>query len=274
LIKNTQHPEVPGSEGGTAMSFWSEWSEGKKWVMGITASLTTALLINVINRALPTANDHGPRQGKPKIVAQHLGSKDPVLENFVSGRDLAPPDQQSQWDRINYGSSLDGRSWKVVNPVVGAVPYRFYLSPEVVNQAMADGWRITMKARISKIMDPDGLVFTVFDTGSRRYDFDVTSAYPSDRTKTDLKARLNLHVLHAHAATGFVTDAFANENKEHLYSVTYYPQSKLAVVSVDEIEKLRVTYEGHTDFTQDRPMFLFGTSGAEAELQRVSFEVF
>ena len=251
------------------------WSEPKKWFMGIVGSILVASVVTaggwVVRTALSSPSD---QLKSPNLVVAHIGANDPMREGFSSGYDLALPGQQARWSTISTSPSHNPDSWLIKNPVPGAVLYRYLLSDEVLSQAKKNGWRITIRARMLKAIDPYACINANFDTGFRRYDLNITRAFPNLPNNTDLIARLNLHVLAANSAEGPVTDKFNDESRSHMYVMTYDARNKVATVDIDDEERLKVAYSGHTDFTRGRGEFMFSTSTAEAEFELVRFEVF
>jgi len=266
------------------VAFWSsEWSTGTKWLMSIVAtivaSIVTALLITTGDRVFrrlspPPSGQHSPTR-EATLVIQHVGKNDPRDEHFTSGYDLASPQHQSQWRRITLMPSQDPPSWRITNPVMGAVPYQYLLSDDALNDARTKGWRITLKTRLLGVIDPDGGINANFDTGVRRYDLNIVRAFPRLPGNTQLKVRLNNYVLGPTGlgTAGPETDPI-DDNRLHQYVMMYDPASALAKVYVDEKERLEVRYEGHTYYTSGHARFLFGTSGAESTFELVRFEVF
>jgi hypothetical protein len=261
------------------VALWSDWSDGKKWLMGIMASIVTLVLTTVITRfVIPQI----PARSEPsltrtgKLIIQHLGAKDPKNEGFTSGYALALPTDQKQWGRIRLMPSQNPASWRIENPVVGAVVYRYALSDDDSNQARHNGWRITLRARLLSQTDPEGGIHANLYTGVRRYDLNVKRAYPYEQNRSpELVVRLNTHVAGGKATTGFEKGLLIKDgNGSHNYVMIYDPASGVAKVYVDDEKVLDDPYSGHTDFNRDKPFFTFGTSGAVSTFELAQFEVF
>lgn len=269
------------------MAFWSEWSDGTRWFMGIIAAIVTTVLIRLLLPALPPFpggqgtpphTEQNPLTRPANPVVEHVGDKDPLTEGFTSGVGDASAEQKAHWGDIRLSASQSPPSWRILNPVHGAVPYLYVPSKKELNEARDNGWRITLKVRVIQLTNPDGGIFADFDSGVRRYDLNIIPAYPHDPKNNiaeKLILRLNTHVEAPHRATGLQSgnEWLIDGKAPHLYVMTYDPNTVTATVYVDDKELMREKYQGHTDFLM-KGAFEFGASGAEATFELVRFEVF
>jgi hypothetical protein len=258
------------------------WSDAQKWAMGIASSLIVALVIGVTTRfsvdgtaSVSTAALNSYTRSAT-AVARHIGATDPENEGFVDGKSLALPHQQARWDEIEVAANAESQSWRILNPVLGAVRYRRTLNDAIVREALRKGWRITLRARLLSQVDTLGGIHANFSTGVRRYDLNVMRAFPqSGNQDTRLRIRLNTAVEDASRAIGREPGYIVNDGlKIHEFVMSYDHDTETAQIYVDGTRVMNERYSGHDNYVRGGPWFLFGASGCEADFELAAFEIF
>lgn len=173
------------------------------------------------------------------LVAEHTGSSNPTSEGFAqdaNGAVIAGP--------ITGDQGLD--AWTLSSP--GNVRYQTGdLSTATKSLMLAQGWKVTLIARVGAAPDARGLVTANLENlNGRRFDINIGLNGNGD---TFVRLNTNISTFPQLVGVGPTFTLTGSGDAYHTYELIYDPVSQTARLLVDGIERLS-NYAGHTNFVR------------------------
>ena len=190
------------------------------------------------------------RTAPAQVVAVHQGANDPQTEGFV-----LVTDGTASTGAVMGDGGFD--AWQLGS--TGLVRYMTGdLSAAQKADALANGWKITLRARVAGAPDQRGLVTSNLENvGGRRFDINVGLDANGD---TFVRLNDNIITNPQLEGVGSTFTLIGAGDGYHLYELVYDPDLQTADLFVDGVERIS-DYPGHTNFVRALGFYM-GTYGS------------